>query len=606
MFAILRAETRDALTIKTKLIGLLSLLGSLLLVSLLMFISVTWLTKSSISNYLSEDAVISARFTKAADISRQMQFDVVNIQQFITDASATHNKQSFSEAAKAYEETNATLTALETEIKGIETMTREYDTAILKREIKAISEILPVYYKTGVAMGQTYIDKGIEAGNAAMDGFDGTAAKLNKQIEGIVKSTQKLSADAANTGSHHMAIIERIGLWTEIASLILAAFAIAAFVIGLRFLNRGVINPLNAFSGAMLSVAEGNYDTEIPGLGRKDEIGAMADAVEVFKKNAKENIRLQDEQRRKDEAAALAESERQTATIRKEEEQARKRKEELHALAQNFEKSVKGVVETVATSAREMQATAQELAGTADETSQQSSTVAAASEETSTNVNTVAAATEELSSSITEIARQVSQSTEISRKAVAEADHTNEQVKSLKEAGEKIGDVVRLINDIANQTNLLALNATIEAARAGEAGKGFAVVASEVKALATQTAKATEEIGTQIISMQTATGATVSAIDHIRETIAEMSTISGAISEAVEQQGSATQEIAHNVQQAAQGTQEVSSNIVMVTRAASETGTRAGTIREAAQQLTRQSEDLTREVDKFLATVYAA
>ena len=177
MLAIFRAETRDALTIKTKLIGLLSLLGSLLLVSLLMFISVTWLTKSSISNYLSEDAVISARFTKAADISRQMQFDVVNIQQFITDAAATHNKQSFSETAKAYEAANATVTALEAEIRGTETMTREYDTAILKREIKAISEILPVYYKTGVAMGQTYIDKGIELPGIT-DGFKGRAPDL--------------------------------------------------------------------------------------------------------------------------------------------------------------------------------------------------------------------------------------------------------------------------------------------------------------------------------------------------------------------------------------------------------------------------------------------
>jgi len=262
--------------------------------------------------------------------------------------------------------------------------------------------------------------------------------------------------------------------------------------------------------------------------------------------------------------------------------------------------SVKQVVDIVAAAATEMDATAQTMVPTADVTSQRSSAVAAASEQTSVNVQTVASAAEELSSSVTEISRQVAQSAQIAQSASEEAERTNEIVETLAAAGQKIGQIVELINNIVGQTNLLALNATIEAARAGEAGKGFAVVASEVKSLANQTAKATEEIASQIDNIQSVTGETVNAIANIRGTIDNINEIATGIASAVEEQGAATDEITRNMQQASEGTAEVSQTIVEVTQAASETGSAAGQVRDAAGELTTHAENLGEELSGFL------
>ncbi len=274
-------------------------------------------------------------------------------------------------------------------------------------------------------------------------------------------------------------------------------------------------------------------------------------------------------------------------------------------MAEKFEENVKGVVESVSAASTEMQATAESMASTAEETSSQASVVAAAAEQANANVATVAAAAEELSKSIEEIGRQVVESTNISTKAVEEAQRTNETVQGLAAAAQKIGDVVDLINDIASQTNLLALNATIEAARAGEAGKGFAVVASEVKSLANQTAKATEEIASQISAMQSETADAVGAIKGIGETITQLSEIATSNAAGVEEQEAATQEIARNVQEASQGTKEVTSNIAGVTEAASNTGQAAQNVLEAAGDLSKQMESLRTDVDAFLVEVRA-
>ena len=275
-------------------------------------------------------------------------------------------------------------------------------------------------------------------------------------------------------------------------------------------------------------------------------------------------------------------------------------------LADDFEKNVKSVVDQVASSAAQMKTSSAAMGVSADETMRQSSVVATASEQASSNVQTVAAAAEELTASIHEISRQVSESAAIARNAVEEATRTSQQVDKLSSSAERIGEVVKLISSIASQTNLLALNATIEAARAGDAGKGFAVVASEVKNLASQTARATDEIGSQISEIQTATGETVGAIRTIRETIERIDTIAAAIAAAVEEQGASTAEIARNVQQAAQGTQNVSNTIGSVTQAAQDAGVSARQMSGASAALSAESARLRQEVDRFLESVRAA
>ncbi len=370
----------------------------------------------------------------------------------------------------------------------------------------------------------------------------------------------------------------------------LALLGISLVLAGLSFwitFSR-ILKPLSAITATMRRLADRDFEVEVPSAGQPVEIGEMAQAVEVFKRNG-----LAFERMRAEQAAAA-----QTA--------AEQRKAEMHKLADGFEAAVGEIIETVSSAATELEASASTLTATAARGQELTTMVAAASEEASTNVQSVASATEELSSSITEISRQVQESARVAGDAVNQARTTTDRVGELSAAAARIGDVVELINTIAGQTNLLALNATIEAARAGEAGRGFAVVASEVKALAEQTAKATGEIGHQIASIQTATEHSVGAIKDISHTIERLSEISSTIAAAVEEQGAATQEISRNVQQAATGTHQVSSNITDVQRGASETGSASSQVLAAAQSLSGDSNRLKLEVGKFLDTVRAA
>ena len=400
-------------------------------------------------------------------------------------------------------------------------------------------------------------------------------------IDDIVKQTNDENAATEAEAT------SRVQLFTTIVWSI-SAFVFIVFGAGLAGIAKGVIQPITGMTAVMQRLAGGELEDDIPSLGRKDEVGAMAGAVQIFKENA-QRVRAM-------EAA-------QAVAARKAEED---RKAAMRQVADGFEQAIGRIVRTVASASSDIETAASGLKNTADTTQQLSTTVAAASAQSSSNVQSAAAAAEEMASSVAEIGRQVQQSQKIAQSAVAQAEQTNVGISELSQSADRIGEVIKMITEVAEQTNLLALNATIEAARAGEAGRGFAVVAAEVKALSAQTAKATEEIAAQVTHMQSATAQSVSAIRDIGGTIAQISEISTAIAAAVEEQGAATHEIARNVQQAAQGATQVTGSIADVNRGAADTGSKAEQVHGRAVSLLAESNQLNTEVESFLRSIRAA
>jgi len=492
----------------------------------------------------------------------------------------------------------AATAANETDTKKVEAIAKEASAAAAKisEALKAVEAAQGGVKSDGLEKLKSAVVGYLKQSKNAIEMADGDAGSALMFIKGaernfadIDKLTDDLIARSSDSKDREIA---RAGVKLEqqqltlMAALLVVAFAgiVVSFLIG-----RNISRPVVAMSRAMRELAVGNFDVQLPGLERRDEVGQMARAVEEFK------------------VQAMAKAERETAEREdKNRELAVARRAELHNLAESFEAAVGNIIENVGAASGELENSAVILTNSSAATQELSTVVAAASEETSANVQSVASATEEMASSINEIGRQVADSNRIANEAVEQAGKTDARIAELSLAAGRIGDVTQLISTIAAQTNLLALNATIEAARAGDAGRGFAVVAQEVKALASQTAKATSEISTQIAGMQAATQDSVVAIKEIYGTIGQVSEIASAIAAAIEQQGAATQEIARNVQQAAIGSTQVATSIADVNRGAGDTGTASSQVLASAQLLSNENKRLKAEVVKFLATVRAA
>ncbi|PWC75131.1 HAMP domain-containing methyl-accepting chemotaxis protein [Azospirillum sp. TSH64] len=573
------------MSIKRRLSIAMALIAAILLFSM----AATWMTVSEEHDSLNTMESSSDRVTEngleLVKSIKEIQIHVIQVQQWLTDVSATRGLDGLDDGpAKAAEHAER----FRAEIARAAALASTLGLTDIQEALRETAGAFAPYYDTGKRMAEAFIADGPAGGNRLMGEFDKTAEAITDSLEALVSKTD--TAAAAEIAKLNRSIDT---VRADVDSLKLVV--IAGGLIGLAaclgtaiMMTRGVTRPLSAMTDAMHRLADGDTAVIVPAQGRSDEIGAMASALVVFKGNAIEKRRLEEEQR--------------NADLRAEEE----RIQAMRQLADRLEQRIGGILRTVADEARVLQQAAKMMTDTADQTNLRSEAVAAATQQTSASVETVAAAAEELSASVGEIGRQVSQSTGIAEEAVERARHANAKVDGLAAAARQVGDVVQLINSIASQTNLLALNATIEAARAGEAGKGFAVVASEVKNLANQTGKATEEISAQITAIQAATGEAVSDIQGITRVIESMNEISSGIAGAVSQQAAATGEIARNAQQASTGTRDVNHNITGVSAAAGETGTAAKNVLNASTTLSQEAVAMERQLAEFLSQLRAA
>jgi methyl-accepting chemotaxis protein len=538
----------------------------------------------------SRGLMISVASAEAQGAVRNMQISVRDILLSRSVADIQKASDLFAKHQKATSEINAQIAALTQNVNA-------------QAQTEALKPLIAKMTKGAEQIEAIQRDIiGLEAKRSAGDvTVDDRLGKLAKDIvqvrrdatvpayEAMEILTDQMTRDAKGRAEKDKGAATAKAASVEQESFVIGAVSILLLIGTCIFSVLTIGRPMSALGKSMEELAEGNFAVVLPGLGRGDEIGGVAAAVEKFKIKAQER------------AHAEAEAQKQQDYLA-----SQQRKREMIKLADDFESAVGEIVETVSSASTELEASAGTLTSSAERSQHLTTMVAAASEEASTNVQSVASATEQMASSVNEISRQVQESARIASEAIYQAQTTNDRVAELSKAASRIGDVIELINTIAGQTNLLALNATIEAARAGDAGRGFAVVAAEVKTLAEQTAKATGEISTQVNSIQSATDESVVAIREIGVTIGRMSEISSTIASAVEEQGAATQEISRNVQQAAQGTLQVSSNIADVQRGASETGSASSQVLSAAQTLSSDSNRLKAEVGRFLNSVRAA
>ena len=493
----------------------------------------------------------------------------------LNEASATADPQRLDALAARAETAAGLLTTLQS---GLEN-------DVWRADLLEVIAPLAAHGDRSVADGILFVQTGLIDARSRGDGLLEESRALSDSLRRQVDQVAQASQDSAATAGHSTE--SQLARSSTIVLIIAAAGLVVAALLGWFYVGRRIVARLGAMIVAMRRIADGNLEIGIPQDGN-DEIGEMAEALQVFKENALEMQRLQVEREESEKRANV----------------------EKHALmrrlADDFEATVGQIVGNVSTAAERLQSAAASLSAMAGDASTQAVSVASAAQQASRNVQTVATATEELGASIAEVSRRVHQQSDIAQQASDAACRGDGQVKDLAQQAQSIGKVIEMISAIAEQTNLLALNATIEAARAGEAGKGFAVVASEVKSLATQTAKATEEIGTQVRSVQDQTGRTVGVISSIGERIHQMNELSAAVAAVVEQQSSATQEIAGNTNEVSSGTAEVSRSIHLVTDSIGQTGAASTQVLETAQQLLQSAETLGNEVRTFIAGIRAA
>jgi methyl-accepting chemotaxis protein len=505
--------------------------------------------------------VVAQEHIPLIELIKNIQLDVARVQAVLTDIAAV---QSAERLASGLAEAQEAATSFGHHQSTALAASQNLGLADSQRALEGVKLAFDTCYEAGVKMARAYVEQGAKAGNELKSDFDSSAAGLQSLTETLVEAEQIAVAETAT-----QLLEAREGLESSVRQQAfiqgVSAVTLLVLVVGtLVLMDRQLVEPLSHMTDATARMAAGDLSVQVPGIGRTDEIGRMADAVEVFRENA-HKVR---------QGAVLQEAEHRRNR--------RKLQSEILALTNAIDEEVSGAIGAVMVQADTMLAAASSMEGAVDHVRERSQAAASAAESANGSVDSVAAAAEQMASSVEEISRQVGTSTRIAGDAEREAEKVSSIVQGLAKAAESVGEVVSLINDIAGQTNLLALNATIEAARAGDAGKGFAVVANEVKGLANQTAKATEQIGGQIASIQAATQDAVTAIRGIVGTIDQIANISDGIKQAVDQQNNATQEIARAAQTAASGTQQAAAEIGEVSRSTDETGERAHEVRGAA------------------------
>ncbi len=569
------------MTIRTKLIGAFALILVFLSVNSTLLLVNVQSTSSSFDEITDSSKQITDQVLPLITVTQDLKVNVLQVQQWLTDISATRGLDGLNDG---FDEAQANAQEFRGNLDAAIRLTKSLNKPELTAALQAMGQAFDPYYETGKKMAQAYIAEGPEGGNKMMGDFDDVAARIQSGMDQVAIQVKQFVADRLSAGEALLsdkkaenALLQKVALVPIILS------ALVGFLVVLAVLR--ICRNISDMTDVMADLAQGNLDVLIPGTERKDELGHMAGAVAIFKEEAIENKNLHEEKQRLDENAR------------------QQRQDTMMKMADELESRVVGSMKEITAILIQLEDMSVQMSRAADTTSTKSQAVCAASEQTTANMEAVSTSGTELSASISEISRQVSQSSELSKVAVAEAQDTNGRIEALASEVAQIDDIVKLITGIAEQTNLLALNATIESARAGEAGKGFAVVASEVKNLAQQTAKATEQISGQIAKIQSETSGAVSAIDGIAQTISRLDDYGASIAAAVDQQNSATREISHNVHEAARGNEEVSQNISGVAEAAEDTDQLAHKVSDSANLLKDASQKLRSSVQGFLDDV---